>query len=83
MSHEWTPGEYEEYHESKESLMDDGKDRTVIVNCAICGDPVVEEDGHTHDDIDGVICDDCYDTLNEEEAEDEEDDVAGDGEEDQ
>jgi predicted sulfurtransferase len=85
MSHEWTPGEYEEYHESRESLMDDGKEKPVIVNCAGCGEPINEEDGHTHDDVEGVFCDDCYDTLNEEEAEaeDEEEDVAGDGEEDQ
>ena len=85
MAKQWTPGEYEEYHESKESLMDDGSTKPVIVNCAGCGEPINEEDGHTHDSVDGYLCDDCYDTLNEEEAEaeEEEEDVDDDGEEDQ
>jgi transcription elongation factor Elf1 len=69
MSRQWTTGEYEEYHESRESLMDDGQEKPVIVDCAGCGEPINEEDGHTHDSVDGYLCDDCYDTVNEAEAE--------------
>ena len=60
---------YYEYHESKESLLADGRDHVKTTVCAGCGEPINEEDGHTHDSVDGYLCDDCYDTVNEAEAE--------------
>lgn len=60
--------DYYEFHESKESLMDDGhRDE-----CDICGAVI---DLNTCHDFDGFnLCDECYDQKNEEDAEEDEED---------